>query len=167
MLAARQDYKIFVIAEKTESGSVWSLRCADAESATRLNWSVVKRQSRRRIRYLKPFGESCMEDLLAEGKLWSNWKERVDSDMGKRRSLDALFDFCKRMTQAPSPIGPRKKTIGAVLDELMLGHNSRRGESLDKEKSKTGEVPSVDVRDRAQLGDFFKFMNREKSINTC
>ncbi len=105
-----------------------------------------------------------MEYLLAKGKMWFVVFDRA-KQQNKELVLGAFFDFCKRMTQASTPIGPPMHTISAVLDELMLGHNSRRGESLGKEKSKTG-VPSVDVRDRAQLGDFLKFVNREKSINT-
>ncbi len=51
-----------------------------------------------------------MRDLLAKGELWLGLKKDVESDMGKRRSLDALFDFCKRMTQPPSsgPSSPEK-----------------------------------------------------------
>ncbi len=110
-------------------------------------------------------GDETVEDLLAEGKLWSNWKERVRGTANDD-VLAGFFDYCKRETQASSPIGPPVKAIGAVLDELMEGHKNRRRVSLDKEKSKTSEVPRVDASERARLGDFLKFVNREKSINT-
>ena len=43
-------------------------------------------------------GDEEVQDLLDEGKLWSNWKERVK---GTERddTLASFFDFCKRESQ--------------------------------------------------------------------
>ena len=49
-----------------------------------------------------------------------------------------------------------------ALNEIIM-QNTKRCESLEKEKDE--DIPEVKVKDHALLGEYFKFVNREASIN--
>ena len=96
-----------------------------------------------------------VEDLLAKGELWAGLKEDVKSDMSKRRSLGAFFDYCKRESQPrpdtalPHDVDERARQLIAAA-KLIRGTPEKHKQASEKMSAKWPLLDREDAKSRIE-----------------